>query len=121
MLRLTAELADAWNTCWLGRAAELPPRRAELHAACSDVGRDPTTLDVTVGQIVAIPESTQDSDDSESARRFAFNSAEDLAGEWRSFQEQGVAHLIVWPQPFANECLKLVTAALRSYRAGSVQ
>ena len=23
MLRLTAELADAWNTCWLGRAAEL--------------------------------------------------------------------------------------------------
>ena len=26
MLRLTAELADAWNTCWLGRAGELPPR-----------------------------------------------------------------------------------------------
>ena len=32
MLRLTAELADAWNTCWLGRAAELPQRRRG--AAC---------------------------------------------------------------------------------------
>ena len=119
MLRLTAELADAWNTCWLGRAGELPQRVAELHAACSDVGRDPTTLDVTVGQIVVTPESTQDRDESESAARFAFASAEDLADEWRGFEDQGVAHLIVWPQPYESECLKLVTAALRNYRAGS--
>jgi alkanesulfonate monooxygenase SsuD/methylene tetrahydromethanopterin reductase-like flavin-dependent oxidoreductase (luciferase family) len=121
MLRLTAELADAWNTCWLGRAAELPERREELHAACSDVGRDPATLDVTVGQIVATPESTQGRDEPDSAARFAFTSAEDLADEWRAFEEQGVAHLIVWPQPYESECLQLVTAALRNYRTGSGQ
>jgi alkanesulfonate monooxygenase SsuD/methylene tetrahydromethanopterin reductase-like flavin-dependent oxidoreductase (luciferase family) len=121
MLRLTAELGDAWNTCWLGRAAELPPRVAELHAACSDVGRDPATLAVTVGQIVATPEATQDEGDADRAARFAFTSAESLADEWRGFEEQGVAHLIVWPQPFDEECLQLVTAALRNYRAGSAQ
>jgi alkanesulfonate monooxygenase SsuD/methylene tetrahydromethanopterin reductase-like flavin-dependent oxidoreductase (luciferase family) len=121
MLRLTAELDDAWNTCWLGRAAELPPRVAELHAACADVGRDPATLDVTVGQIVARPEATQDEGDADRAARFAFTSAESLADEWRGFEEQGVAHLIVWPQPFDEECLQLVTAALRNYRAGSAQ
>jgi alkanesulfonate monooxygenase SsuD/methylene tetrahydromethanopterin reductase-like flavin-dependent oxidoreductase (luciferase family) len=121
MLRLTAELGDAWNTCWLGRAAELPPRVAELHAACADVGRDPATLDVTVGQIVARPEATQDEGDADRAARFAFTSAESLADEWRGFKEQGVAHLIVWPQPFDEECLQLVTAALRNYRAGSAQ
>jgi alkanesulfonate monooxygenase SsuD/methylene tetrahydromethanopterin reductase-like flavin-dependent oxidoreductase (luciferase family) len=121
MLRLTAELGDAWNTCWLGRAAELPPRVAELHAACSDVGRDPATLAVTVGQIVATPEATQDEGDADRAARFAFTSAESLAGEWRGFEEQGVAHLIVWPQPCEGECLQLVTAALRNYRAGSAQ
>jgi alkanesulfonate monooxygenase SsuD/methylene tetrahydromethanopterin reductase-like flavin-dependent oxidoreductase (luciferase family) len=121
MLRLTAELGDAWNTCWLGRAAELPPRVAELHAACADVGRDPATLDVTVGQIVARPEATQDEGDADRAARFAFTSAESLADEWRGFEEQGVAHLIVWPQPFDEECLQLVTAALRNYRAGSAQ
>jgi alkanesulfonate monooxygenase SsuD/methylene tetrahydromethanopterin reductase-like flavin-dependent oxidoreductase (luciferase family) len=121
MLRLTAELADAWNTCWLGRATELPERREELHAACSDVGRDPATLDVTVGQIVSTPESTQGRDEPDSAARFAFTSAEDLADEWRAFEEQGVAHLIVWPQPYESECLHLVTAALRNYRTGSGQ
>jgi alkanesulfonate monooxygenase SsuD/methylene tetrahydromethanopterin reductase-like flavin-dependent oxidoreductase (luciferase family) len=121
MLRLTAELGDAWNTCWLGRAAELPPRVAGLHAACADVGRDPATLDVTVGQIVARPEATQDEGDADRAARFAFTSAESLADEWRGFEEQGVAHLIVWPQPFDEECLQLVTAALRNYRAGSAQ
>jgi alkanesulfonate monooxygenase SsuD/methylene tetrahydromethanopterin reductase-like flavin-dependent oxidoreductase (luciferase family) len=119
MLRLTAELADAWNTCWLARAPELAPRLEELHVACSDVGRDPTTLDVTVGQIVAIPQTTQDDGESDSSGRFAFTSAEDLADEWRRFEEQGVAHLIVWPQPFDDECLQLVTAALQNYRAGS--
>lgn len=121
MLRLTAELADGWNTCWLGRADELPPRLAELHAACSDVGREPTTLDVTVGQIVAVPETTEDRDESDSARRFEFASAEVLAGEWRGFEERGVAHLIIWPQPYDGACLQLVTAALRNYRAGRSQ
>jgi alkanesulfonate monooxygenase SsuD/methylene tetrahydromethanopterin reductase-like flavin-dependent oxidoreductase (luciferase family) len=121
MLRLTAELADAWNTCWLGRATELPSRLAELDAACSDVGRDPGTLDVTVGQIVATPETTRDPDESASTGRFSFTSAEDLADEWRGFEELGVAHLIVWPQPFDRECLQLVTAALHDYRAGSVR
>jgi len=121
MLRLTAELADAWNTCWLGRAGELPPRLSELHAACSAVGRDPSTLDVTVGQIVATPQSTQNRKESDSAGRFEFSSAEDLAGEWRAFEEQGVVHLIVWPQPFEGECLQLVTGALRNYRVGSGQ
>ena len=121
MLRLTAELGDAWNTCWLGRANELPPRLDELHAACSTVERDPATLDVTVGQIVTTPETTQDREESESARRFEFTGAEVLADEWRAFEEQGVAHLIVWPQPYEDGCVQLVTDALRIYRTGSSQ
>jgi alkanesulfonate monooxygenase SsuD/methylene tetrahydromethanopterin reductase-like flavin-dependent oxidoreductase (luciferase family) len=121
MLRLTAELANAWNTCWLGRAAELPQRREALDAACSDVGRDPTTLDVTVGQIVTMPGSKENRDEADSGARFEFTSAEELADEWRGFEEQGVAHLIVWPQPYESECLQRVTAALRNYRAGSGQ
>ena len=121
MLRLTAELGDAWNTCWLGRAGELPERWEELCAACSDVGRDPATLDVTVGQIVASSELPPDGDQSDRDARFEFTRAEELADQWRAFEEQGVAHLIVWPQPYESECLQLVTAALRIFRAGSGQ
>ena len=51
--------------------------------------------------------------------RFEFTSAEDLADQWRGFEEQDVAHLIVWPQPYESECLRLVIAAPRNYRAGS--
>ena len=121
MLRLTAEFADAWNTCWLGRATELPPRLAEFHAACSAEGRDPNTIDVTVGQIVATTETAPDSDESDDAARFQFASAEVLADEWRAFEKQGVAHLIISPQSYDSKSLRLLTTALRNYRAGSSQ
>lgn len=59
MLRLTAEIADAWNTCWLGRANELSERLTSMHAACADVGRDPASLEATVGQIGTVPGLSQ--------------------------------------------------------------
>jgi alkanesulfonate monooxygenase SsuD/methylene tetrahydromethanopterin reductase-like flavin-dependent oxidoreductase (luciferase family) len=119
MLRLTAELADAWNTCWLGRASELPERLGPLHAACAEVGRDSATVEVTVGQIVATPEPTPDANDHARRERFEFASPDALVEEWRSFEEQGVGHLIVWPQPYDAGCLNLVTAAQCIYRDGS--
>ncbi|MBW3633920.1 MAG: LLM class flavin-dependent oxidoreductase [Chloroflexi bacterium] len=119
MLRLTAELADAWNTCWLGRANELPEKLTRIQAACSEIGRDPATLEVTVGQIVAVPEPTREDGDDEGHERFQFASPDALAEEWRSFGEQGVGHLIVWPQPYDAACLNLVTAALNIHRDGS--
>jgi alkanesulfonate monooxygenase SsuD/methylene tetrahydromethanopterin reductase-like flavin-dependent oxidoreductase (luciferase family) len=50
MLRLTAELADQWQTAWFGLPDERYRTRHEaLMAACAAVGRDPATLPVTVG------------------------------------------------------------------------
>lgn len=119
MLRLTAELADAWNTCWLGRASELPERVAPMREACADVGRDPETLDLTVGQIVTFPGLTAEDGDPDGNERFMFATPEDLASEWREFVGQRVRHLIVWPTPYDSECLERVTAALRIYRDGN--
>jgi alkanesulfonate monooxygenase SsuD/methylene tetrahydromethanopterin reductase-like flavin-dependent oxidoreductase (luciferase family) len=55
MLRLTARLADGWNA-WLafgdGRAAEIPPLRAAVDAACRAEGRDPATLERSVTVMV---------------------------------------------------------------------
>jgi alkanesulfonate monooxygenase SsuD/methylene tetrahydromethanopterin reductase-like flavin-dependent oxidoreductase (luciferase family) len=119
MLGLTAELADAWNTCWLARASELPDLVAPLHAACADVGRDPNTLEITVGQIVAFPGIEEDTNFHGERERYQFASPDDLAAEWRAFASQGVGHMIIWPVPYRAECLDLVTAALRSFRHGS--
>lgn len=49
MLELTARHADAWNAAWFGEPDErLATLRADVLAACGTVGRDPTTLDITV-------------------------------------------------------------------------
>lgn len=119
MLRLTAELADAWNTCWLGRASELPERLQPMRDACADVGRDPETLELTVGQIVTFPDLADEDDFPGGTERFTFASSDDLAAEWRSLAAHGVSHLIVWPTPYDSRCLALVSAALRTYRDGN--
>ena len=56
MLRLVVQHADAWNTAWLGPATQLPPRLAGLHAALDAAGRDPASLEITVGVNVVLPE-----------------------------------------------------------------
>ena len=67
-------------------------------------GRDPTTLDVTVGQIVAIPQTTQDDGESDSPG----GSPSPARRTWptmATIRGARVAHLIVWPQPFeTNVC-----------------
>ena len=50
VLRLAARHADAWNAAWFGFPNErFGQRRADLLAACEAEGRDPATLEVTVG------------------------------------------------------------------------
>jgi len=50
MLRLTARHADAWQTAWFGGPDErYRARRAAFLAACAAEGRNPATLDITVG------------------------------------------------------------------------
>jgi alkanesulfonate monooxygenase SsuD/methylene tetrahydromethanopterin reductase-like flavin-dependent oxidoreductase (luciferase family) len=49
MLELTARHADAWNLAWFGLPDErLAAARADLHEACTAVGRDPATLRVNM-------------------------------------------------------------------------
>jgi probable F420-dependent oxidoreductase len=55
MLRLVARHADAWNTAWIGPASQLEPRMKPLRAALAAEGRDPATLEVTVGVNVVLP------------------------------------------------------------------
>ncbi len=56
MLELTARHADAWNLAWFGAPDDRwATTRAALEAACAAVGRDPSTLERTVGVTVRYP------------------------------------------------------------------
>jgi probable F420-dependent oxidoreductase len=49
-LRLVARHADAWNMAWFGFPNDRSAQRlADLRAACGAEGRDPASLEVTVG------------------------------------------------------------------------
>ena len=57
MFELTARHADAWNMAWFGLPDErLATGRRELAEACERVGRDPSTLTITVGLEVRYPD-----------------------------------------------------------------
>jgi alkanesulfonate monooxygenase SsuD/methylene tetrahydromethanopterin reductase-like flavin-dependent oxidoreductase (luciferase family) len=85
VLRLTARWADAWNTAWFGMPDErFAQRRADLVAACEAEGRDPTTLEVTVG--VSVGE--------EGASSLPVD-ADALAGALDAWREEGVGHVQV--------------------------
>lgn len=65
LLRLVAELADGWNTCWAWTPADYAARAAVLDRACEEVGRDPASVHRSLGLYALVGE-----DDADLARRF---------------------------------------------------
>lgn len=60
LLRLVAEHADGWNTCWTWTPEQYRERLAELERACEQVGRDPATVWRTLGLYALAGEDEQD-------------------------------------------------------------
>ncbi len=118
MLRLTATHADLWNMAWFGEASALAESRAELEAACIEVGRDPGTLGVTAGVHVALPEAL---DDEPNPARVLTGSPEQIAAGLRGYREAGVAHVICGAlasttYEYTTKVIALVADALTLYR-----
>jgi alkanesulfonate monooxygenase SsuD/methylene tetrahydromethanopterin reductase-like flavin-dependent oxidoreductase (luciferase family) len=49
LLRLVAERADGWNTCWIWTPEDYRARVAVLDRACEETGRDPASVRRTLG------------------------------------------------------------------------
>lgn len=119
MLRLTAEYADSWNTCWLGQPTLLGERRAALEAACVDVGRDPQSLAVTVGVSVTYPAATASDETPPDPAKTLTGSPEEIAAGLRAYADLGVAHLICSLNSTTSESLAWFTEAVNIYRERS--
>lgn len=113
MMRLTARYADQWNTAWLGEAGELAARIEPLHSACAEVGRDPDTLDITVGVDVAFPDLGQTDPYSKNPLT---GSAEGLAHSFQAYAAAGAAHLMVHLSPLNTAAIERLAKAVRLYR-----
>jgi alkanesulfonate monooxygenase SsuD/methylene tetrahydromethanopterin reductase-like flavin-dependent oxidoreductase (luciferase family) len=60
LLRLVAERADGWNTCWTWTPDEYRERVECLDRACERVGRDPATVWRTLGLYTLCGENEKD-------------------------------------------------------------
>ena len=116
MLRLAARYADQWNTVWLGEPQELAEPLAKIHNACAEVGRDPTTLEVTVGVEVAFPDLGKTNPMNEKPLS---GSVEVMAQAFHGYDEAGTAHLIAHLTPSSMPALERVIEAARLYRSNA--
>ncbi len=116
MLRLTAQYADSWNSAWFGRPTLLAERRAGLEAACAEVGRDPATLEVTAGVLVAYPDAAEVSAPLDNPDKILTGPAEEIAAGLRAYDELGVGHVICSLTPNNAAALTRFAEALRLYR-----
>jgi alkanesulfonate monooxygenase SsuD/methylene tetrahydromethanopterin reductase-like flavin-dependent oxidoreductase (luciferase family) len=122
LLRLVAERADGWNTCWVWTPDAYRQRVAVLDRACEAVGRDPATVERSLGLYALVGEDHRDLDARyERLRRGApggmldatplaawrtgrlVGTVEEVAEQVHAWEELGVTTLIaaVGPLPFS--------------------
>jgi probable F420-dependent oxidoreductase len=100
LLRLAAEMADGWNTCWAWTPDDYRGRLDVLHRACEAAGRDPASLRRTLGLYALAGE-----DESDLAARYEGMQAQAPGGmldrvpldEWR------VGRLVGTPEQLAEQ------------------
>lgn len=109
MLRLTARLADSWNTDWV-LPADLPPQLAAVDAACAVVGRDPATLERTAAVRIELP----------GVRRYPLDtyrgqfsgSIEETVALLRAYRDLGIAHVQIWLIPGTARSIEAIGPVL---------
>jgi alkanesulfonate monooxygenase SsuD/methylene tetrahydromethanopterin reductase-like flavin-dependent oxidoreductase (luciferase family) len=135
LLRLVAERADGWNTCWVWTPDDYRDRLAALERACARAGRDPSTVRRSLGLSTLVGADERDLDtrfrrnqDLAPNRMLAattvdefrtgrlVGTVEQVADQLHQWADLGVETLIVslGPLPFslyAGDDLELVAAA----------
>jgi alkanesulfonate monooxygenase SsuD/methylene tetrahydromethanopterin reductase-like flavin-dependent oxidoreductase (luciferase family) len=115
MLELTARHADAWNLAWFGLPDErLAGTRAELTEACTRVGRDPATLDITVGITVRYAGASPDAEGEALS-----GTPQEVAAGLIAHAEAGADHVIAVLEPTTPETLAAFAEAAAMYRAAA--
>lgn len=113
ILRLTARFADSWNIGFHTPPEAIIPR---MEAACAEMGRDPSTLEITLLRIVAYPELVPLPSD---FQPYVTGTAEAIAAELGRYEQLGVGHVMLECTPTTPDTLQRLSAALERYRQGA--
>jgi alkanesulfonate monooxygenase SsuD/methylene tetrahydromethanopterin reductase-like flavin-dependent oxidoreductase (luciferase family) len=122
MLELTARHADIWNEAWFGPRDEAWERLGQdLDAACRAVGRDPATLERTVGVNVRIAELSLGPADAPADEAVPEPSltgdAGAIAAGMAAYAADGTGHFIAALEPSTAAAVERFSDAVRIFRA----
>ncbi len=112
MLGLTAQYADQWNTAWFGDYSASLERRTEMNAALAEAGRDPSSLEVTVGVQINFPDLEDLGEVVENKDKWISGSIEEVADALAEYQTNGVGHVIVNLHPLNSASIDRLTEVL---------
>jgi alkanesulfonate monooxygenase SsuD/methylene tetrahydromethanopterin reductase-like flavin-dependent oxidoreductase (luciferase family) len=113
MMRLVAKWADRWNSVWYGLPTdEFRDERSDLQAACSGSGRDPATIEVSVGIAVKDPR-TLDRNGPEAV----VASADELVNAFRTWNEEGVDEVMCRLEPPSTGVVEVIAEAAERFRS----
>lgn len=116
MLRLAAELADAWNTAWFGMPDDRLLRRiADFRAACADVGRDPASVELTVG--VTVKAEADEEWDRAGTPAALLAEPHVVADGLRAYAALGVGHVQLDVQPATPATFDRVLDGIARFRS----
>jgi probable F420-dependent oxidoreductase len=116
MLRLTARHADAWNAAWFGLPNErFHQRRADLLAACAAEGRDPASIEVTVGLTIDAAAPAEGRPMADNALAPDVDAVARALDAWRDL---GVGHVQVDLRPTSGRLVDLLATAAAKHRGG---
>jgi alkanesulfonate monooxygenase SsuD/methylene tetrahydromethanopterin reductase-like flavin-dependent oxidoreductase (luciferase family) len=124
MLELTARYADIWNEAWFGPPDDRWARLTrDLDAACRAVGRDPATLQRTVGVSVRIGHLLEGGDRgpgpgaAESGGPALTGDLDEIAAGMAAYAADGTTHLMAALEPSTAEAVERFADAVRIVRA----
>jgi probable F420-dependent oxidoreductase len=116
MLRLTAQYADLWSpTAYLSAPRSFVEPHAKLCAACTEVGRDPTTLGLTALVALAYPD-LEEPEPSPLIPEYLSGSTEEVAAAMHGYEQMGVSHLMFHCAPYTATVLERLAEAVQMYR-----
>lgn len=110
MLRLTARYADLWNIGYMGKPATFEPYQATMVSACTEVGRAPGTLGMTVLVALWYPDL---------AEKHQFDveplsgSDDEILDAIAGYQQMGVEHLMFHLVPYTVEAYERLVRVIK--------
>jgi probable F420-dependent oxidoreductase len=102
MLKLAARYADAWNSAWHVEPNMVKASYEEFKQACATVGRDATTVELTLGTLVNLFAAGEQGGQTHAIA----GPPEAIARRLASFAQESVRHVIVMLDPLTPESIE---------------